>query len=303
MLTHVDLFSGIGGFALAAKWAGVETIAFAEIDSYASRVLKRHWPNVRNYGDVRSVPAMDAWLVTGGVPCQPASVAGKRLGTADDRWLWPEALAAVERIRPARVLFENPTGILSLNNGVEFERICLALESQGYEVQPIIIPACGIGAPHRRNRVWVMAYAKSEQSRRLQFAAISTDTGTSCESNVAVALNTRSSRARCGDESQEPERCAFNAYPEDDVAHTQNTNGRRTNGENNGGRRCPKTGGRCESSGGLQHWCIEPNVGRVANGIPKRVDRLRGLGNAIVPQVAYQLIKRMIEAEAQTECL
>lgn len=90
------------GFALAASWAGVETVAFAEIDSYASRVIERHFPRVRNYGRVQDVPAIGGvWLVTGGVPCQPASVAGKRRGTEDDRWLWPEALAAVERVRPA----------------------------------------------------------------------------------------------------------------------------------------------------------------------------------------------------------
>jgi DNA-cytosine methyltransferase len=157
--THVDLFSGIGGFSLAASWCGVETIAFAEIDSYASKILKRHWPEIRNYGDVRDVSAIpDVWLVTGGVPCQPASVAGKRRGAEDDRWLWPQALAAVERIRPAWVLFENPTGILSLNDGVEFERICAALEGQGYEVGPLVIPACGVGAKQRRDRVWIVAY-------------------------------------------------------------------------------------------------------------------------------------------------
>lgn len=169
MRTHVDLFSGIGGFSLAAQWAGVETIAFAEIDSYASRVLERHFRGVRNYGDVRNVPAIpDAWLLTGGVPCQPASVAGKRKGAEDDRWLWPEALAAVERIRPAWVLFENPTGILSLNDGVEFERICAALEGQGYEVQPIVIPACAVGTFQHRERLWICAHTERQGLPRHQ---------------------------------------------------------------------------------------------------------------------------------------
>jgi DNA (cytosine-5)-methyltransferase 1 len=236
--THVDLFSGIGGFALAARWAGVETIAFAEIDPYASRVIKRHFPGVRNYGDVRDVPAIKGvWLATGGVPCQPASVAGKRLGTADDRWLWPEALAAVERIRPTWVLFENPTGILSLNNGVEFECICLALEGQGYEVQPITIPASGVGARHRRNRVWILAHVDKPgfQERFLH-------------------------------------------------AGVQGNQGRNDNGKDLALGR---------------GWACEPAVGRVANGVSARVDRIRCLGNAIVPQVAYQLIKRMIKADGR----
>lgn len=335
MLTHVDLFSGIGGFALAARWAGVETIAFAEIDSYASRVLERHFTGVRNYGDVRNVPAMSAWLVTGGVPCQPASVAGKRLGTADDRWLWPEALAAVERIRPAWVLFENPTGILSLNDGVEFERICLALEGQGYEVQPIVIPACGVGALHRRNRVWILAHNSS--NGRGEKRTGRSDSGSAGERKpVGTFQDVANSECRGRRQPTEPvttERQSFReterqeSAPEfrsgsEDVAYP---NGRRREQRNAGERSIPVALAGCDVSDsqparlegdergimanqgegrldahitGSTWWSVEPDVGRLADGVSDRVGKLRCLGNAIVPQVAYQLIKRMIEAEA-----
>lgn len=324
MRTHVDLFSGIGGFALACRWARVRTVAFAEIDDYANRVLRKHWPNVRNYGDVRDVPAIKSvWLVSGGVPCQPASVAGKRQGTADDRWLWPEALAAVERIRSAWVLFENPTGILSLDDGVEFERICVALEGQGYEVQPLVIPACGVGAPHRRDRVWIVAhnndarfshgthptfgdlsgpYRETTQAISVgsngnpgtfthgtfRSMAHSQSNGCHAKSDARGALRTSSQT-----ESREPKlRRTSDAVSDsgidEDVADAQSEQASR------------QRPGRFQSeSSQYSQWRTEPDVGRVANGIPARVDRLRGLGNAIVPQVAYQLIKRMIGAEKE----
>ena len=199
------------GFALAARWAGVETIAFAEIDSYASRVIEQHFPGVRNYGDVRSVPGLSAWLLTGGVPCQPASVAGKRRGAEDDRWLWPEALAAVERINPTWLCLENPLGILSLEQpGLSFDLesygnlidaairgegdswaditgtaefifrdLTASIEKLGYTVQPVIVPACGLGAWHRRYRVWIMGHAESVQSRTRQQPAGANLTGCS----------------------------------------------------------------------------------------------------------------------------
>lgn len=273
MRTHVDLFSGIAGFALAARWAGVETIAFAEIDPYASRVIERHFPGVRNYGDVRNVPSLDAWLLTGGVPCQPASVAGKRRGAEDDRWLWPEALAAVERIRPAWVLFENPTGILSLNDGVEFERICLALESQGYEVQPVVIPACAVQAPHRRDRVWIVAHVHEVRRdvREPQGQGIQRTDQARDEADPGGFSNTERGRLQGG--------IFKRGQPETEVA----TEGRSANGR-------PRIRGA---------WAAEPEESWLDDGLSTQLAEIysRLWGNAIVPQVAYQLIRRMIEAE------
>jgi DNA (cytosine-5)-methyltransferase 1 len=313
MRTHVDLFSGIGGFALAAHWAGVETIAFAEIDPYASRVIERRFPGVRNYGDVRHVPTRSAWLLTGGVPCQPASVAGKRRGAEDDRWLWPEALAVVERGNYEWVLFENPTGILSLNNGVEFERICAAMESKGYEVQPLVIPACGVGALHRRNRIWIMAHATGTRlpQRDGQRDQPTRQRAPELERRGKDVAHPSCERVDGGGNARQGRR-AESSNGSQAVAHTDEP---RSQGRERGivpersGQQSLGPGSAFADANGesmgrtsiawseCNQWAVEPNVGRVADGIPKRVDRLRCLGNAIVPQVAYQLIKRMIEAE------
>ena len=230
--THLDLFSGIGGFALACRWAGIETIGFAEIDDYASRVLAKNFPGVPNYGDVRNVPgSAAAWLVTGGFPCQPFSVAGKQGGAADDRYLWPEMAGVVERTRPTWVLAENVPGIIRM----ELDTVLSDLERIGYTAWPVVVPACAVDAPHRRERVWVVANADNtgrKQQRR------------------AVSTQTEYITAECSSDEWESE-----------------------------------------------FWESEPDMDRVANGVPARVDRLRGLGNAIVPQVAYQLIQMMIETE------
>jgi DNA (cytosine-5)-methyltransferase 1 len=323
--THVDLFSGIGGFSLAAVWAGVKTIAFAEIDPYASRVIERHFPGVRNYGDVRNVPALDAWLVTGGVPCQPASVAGKRRGAEDDRWLWPEAIAAIERIKPTWVCLENPLGILSLEqprlsldlegygNLVEaavssednfwpyvtgevefiFRDLIAAIEKLRYEVKPIIIPACGVGAWHRRYRVWIMGHATRLQSRNEKQPPRIDLAGHSGPESLSDAHSAWQLQPQRGVKKQRRRRGSSTAF----TSNSKDTNGRRANGTHHTGRRNSQVRGCGESDGRIQHWAVEPDVGRVAHGIPARLDRLKGLGNAIVPQVAYQLIKRMIEAE------
>jgi DNA (cytosine-5)-methyltransferase 1 len=150
---HLDLFSGIGGFALAAQAVGFETIGFSEIDPYASAVLKKHWPDIPNYGDVRTVPTVGCDLITGGFPCQPFSCAGKQRGSADDRFLWPAMLDVIQRCRPAWVLGENVAGIIDM----ELHQCCLDLASIGYDSQPFNISACAVGADHRRERIWIIA--------------------------------------------------------------------------------------------------------------------------------------------------
>ncbi len=159
-MRHLDLFSGIGGFALAAAWAGFTTVGFSEIDLYASKVLRRHWPNVQNFGDVRSVPSMsNITLITGGFPCQPFSSAGKRKGREDDRHLWPEFNRIIHAIKPAWVVAENVTGIIDM----ELDNVLDDLERAGYETGTYIIPASAIGAPHRRERVWIVAHSLRER--------------------------------------------------------------------------------------------------------------------------------------------
>jgi DNA (cytosine-5)-methyltransferase 1 len=154
--THLDLFSGIGGFALAAGWAGFETVGFCDNEPYAQAVLKKHWPNVPIHGDIKTLDGTayrGVTLLTGGFPCQPFSNAGKRRGKDDDRYLWPQMLRVIQEARPDWIVGENVVGII----GLALDQVCSDLEAEGYEVEPIIIPACGVDAPHRRNRVWIIA--------------------------------------------------------------------------------------------------------------------------------------------------
>lgn len=159
-LTHIDLFSGIGGFALAARWAGIETVQFVEIDKFCQKVLAKNFKDVPIHDDIKTFKYSGAspFILTGGVPCQPASCAGKRKGKEDDRWLWPEAFRIVSEVKPEWCLFENVAGLLSLEGGLVFDNLLAELEGQGYEVWPVIIPACAVNAPHRRDRVWIVAH-------------------------------------------------------------------------------------------------------------------------------------------------
>jgi DNA (cytosine-5)-methyltransferase 1 len=240
--THLDLFSGIGGFALAAGWAGFETVGFCDNEPYAQAVLKKHWPNVQIHGDIKALKGSahrGVTLLTGGFPCQPFSNAGKRRGKDDDRYLWPQMLRVIQEARPAWIVGENVVGII----GLALDQVCSDLEAEGYEVEPIIIPACGVDAPHRRNRVWIIAKNMADSSRK----------------GLQGFWRTESNEKE-GREEQDR-----HAWP------------------------CGN------SKRDALCWVVEPEVGRVANGIPNRTHRLKGLGNAIVPQVAYQIIKGIRE--------
>ncbi|NBW23217.1 MAG: DNA (cytosine-5-)-methyltransferase [Caulobacteraceae bacterium] len=233
--THLDLFSGIGGFALAAKWNGYRTVGFCDNEPYAQAVLRKHWPEIQCHKDIREVRGelyAGVTLITGGFPCQPFSVAGKQRGKDDNRYLWPEMLRVIREARPAWIIGENVAGIVNL----ALDTVCADLEAEGYEVEPVIIPACAVDAPHRRDRVWIIA----------RYMA---DTGRKGLQRREKAGNIESSRARIQQLAQ----------------------------------RCPY--------GKRSAWLPEPNVGRLAHGIPNRVAKLRGLGNAIVPQVAAEIIR------------
>ncbi len=185
-MKHIDLFSGIGGFALAVDtvWPKSEHI-FCDYDKFCQQVLRKHWPKSKIYEDIKtfadtrseeqrglpkgsweSLP--EAWsscdIITGGFPCQPFSAAGKRLGTADDRHLWPEMFRIIRTFKPTWVIAENVRGLATWNEGMILEQVCADLESQGYEVQPLIIPAVALNAPHRRDRIWFIAYRAGERS-------------------------------------------------------------------------------------------------------------------------------------------
>lgn len=247
--THLDLFSGIGGFALAAKRAGWKTIGFAETDEYASKVLRKHWPDVPNHGDVRNVRNIRADLITGGFPCQPFSCVGTRTGKADDRYLWPEMRRIISESRAAWVCGENVPEL----DGVALGDVLADMEAIGYQVQTLEIPACGVGAPHKRRRLWIVAH---RQSDGLQDAT--GQDGQSCRCGLAPGgLDALRGCNLLADTNGEPMEWTAIARQEPNP------------------------------------WETEPDVGRVADGIPARVDRLRGLGNAIVPQIATVILEAM----------
>ena len=162
-MRHIGLFAGIGGFELAARWMGWNTIAWSEWDPFCQKVLSYHFPEAKGYGDIKQADFTQyrgqCDILTGGFPCQPYSVAGKRIGKEDERHLWPEMLRVIREVRPRWIIGENVRGLLSWNEGVVFDEVCSDLESEGYEVQAFIIPAASVGAPHRRDRVWIVANA------------------------------------------------------------------------------------------------------------------------------------------------
>jgi DNA (cytosine-5)-methyltransferase 1 len=160
-LKHASLFTGIGGFDLAASWMGWENVFQCEIEPFCQKILKYFYPQSELFTDIKTSNfekyhgTID--IITGGFPCQPFSVAGKRRGTDDDRYLWAEMLRAIREVQPRWIVAENVCGLLTMQSGMVFERVCADLENAGYEVQPFVVPACAVGAPHRRDRVWIVA--------------------------------------------------------------------------------------------------------------------------------------------------
>ncbi len=164
-MRHGSLFSGIGGFDLAAEWMGWENVFHCEWEDFPRKVLKYYWPKAISYGDITktdfTIHRGDIDIITGGFPCQPYSAAGNRKGTADERHLWPEMLRAIREVEPSYVVGENVRGLVNWNDGLVFDEIIADLEALGYEVQPFLLPAVAVGAPHRRDRIWFVAYATS----------------------------------------------------------------------------------------------------------------------------------------------
>ena len=168
-LTHGSLFSGIGGFDLAAEWMGWENIFHCEWNEFGQRVLKYYWPKAISYEDITktdfSIHRGKIDILTGGFPCQPYSSAGKRLGSEDDRHLWTKMLRAIREIKPRYIVGENVYGLTNWNGGLVFNEVQTDLENEGYKVQPCILPACAVNAPHRRDRVWFVAYSNERTKR------------------------------------------------------------------------------------------------------------------------------------------
>ena len=304
-LTHLSLFTGIGGIDLAAEWAGFHTVGQVEQNPYALRVLrKRFGRRIHRWTDIRDLSAEDfrrrigidrPTLISGGFPCQPFSCAGKRRGKEDDRYLWPEMFRIVRELRPAWVLGENVAGIVNM----ELESCCSDLEGEGYTVRAFLIPACGVGALHRRERVFVVAYADiwgSQRWKNVRMGGI----GKSIED---VADPQSGGKGWIPARSRDQRKGETDPYRNGQIVPNPN------------GTRLQKPA--CRGIGGLQrevepstwgelgrgtpetgdHWSVEPAVGRVAHGVPHRVDRLRCLGNAVVPQQVYPILAGIAQIE------
>ena len=292
-MTHLSLFSGIGGLDLAAEMAGFKTVGQVEIDDYRNRVLEYHWPDVPRWRDVRDVTAESferrtgikpgaLAVLSGGFPCQPVSCAGKRKGDADERWLWDEMLRVICEIRPRWAVAENVRGLLSaqaISDGRKlFGRILRDLAQNGYRVGWLCYGAGDVGAPHKRERVFIVAH--SEQSRRGEFA----DGGVGNPAEQGLSDRGASQMAGSG-QIAELERPSSNRR----IRPTQPRLGNPPDGLPAG-----LAGHRWPAGPGPQHPWEPP---RIATGVKDRVAKLKALGDAVVPAQAYPIFRAIMEIE------
>ena len=280
-MNHLDLFSGIGGFSLALEKVGFKTIAFCERDEYCRLLLQKHWKGVKIYNDIKKLEGKDIEekvdILTGGFPCQPYSVAGKQKGTNDDRYLWPEMFRVIKEVQPTFIIAENVRGLINIQDGMVFETVCSDLESEGFEVQPFVIPAAGVGAPHKRERVWIVGYSKYNGSfaSKIKRGNDKINDGAEKRSDKTI-------------ESKRTGRSRNYVIMENSGRELYEGSSIREKNENEVGKEVTDQYQR-SSSTSWGSWEFEPDVGRVANGVSGRAHRLKGLGNAIVPQIAEEI--------------
>ncbi len=303
-----DLFSGIGGFSLGLhRTGGFETTLFVEIEDYPQKVLRKNFPGIPIHDDIRTLRPKKYErpdLLVGGYPCQPFSVAGKQLAEEDERHLWPEMYRIVRAVRPRWVVCENVYGHIKLG----LDTVISQLEAIEYRVWVFVVPACAVGAPHRRDRVWILANS-TEQG--LQGAERQEHEGRGKRSSQCGSLgDTQNERykqwsdaEREGAKNKQEQRLGVRSEPSgssEDVADTnqQGSQGYREPGEC-GGELFAREGSTTEHPG----WEPDPGICRVAHGIPNRVHRLKCLGNAIVPQIAEIIGKAIIEYEEARSAL
>jgi len=330
-MIHIGLFEGIGGFSLAASWMGWQTYLTCEINPFAQRVLKYYWPDAYHHGDIKTLTYEtvnaeltkrygEGWrkqpiILTGGFPCQPFSVAGKRRGTEDDRYLWPEMLRAIREIKPDYVVGENVHGLLSWSNGLVLEQVLSDLEADGYEAQTLVLPAAGVNAPHKRNRVWIVAkntnYCRCLHGEIKQEGADvwqQRNTGTGGEDGVClqkgITANTNCNGChKCnGNNEKHTSKRGFDALNDFNEA-TMHTNGTSKQGEHIRQTREGKFNG-SDSRDGFNNFQNFPTQSPICSGddgisnqldgitFPKwRTESVKAYGNAIVPHLAYAIFK------------
>lgn len=269
----LDLFAGIGGFTIGLERAGFETAAFCEIDPYAQKVLRKNWPGVPIYDDVRTITAerlasdgIGVDVITGGFPCQDISVSGNQAGIQDGTrsGLWSECARLIGELRPRYAIFENVTNLLNGERGAWFKRVLWDISALGYDAEWHCIPASELGAHHHRDRIWIIAYPGGEHGRNN--TQLATDQAERSQSAINLATI-----------------CA-------DVADTNSA--QRKRGSLSFGIQSQYT-----NIVGASGWGAEPDVGRVANGIPARSHRLKCLGNAVVPPIPELIGRAINEAD------
>lgn len=292
-----SLFSGIGGLDLGLERAGMRVVWQVENDPFRQAVLEKHWPEVKRYGDIRTIDPAELEpvdLVAGGPPCQPVSLAGKRRGKADDRWLWDETIRIVAGLRPRWCLFENPTGFISMG----LDDVLSALEALGYSCRAAVIPACAVGAPHIRSRIWVVAYSPGVERQ-----------------SGAEKQGVLRRVPEEGEERNNPDGSG-EAQSGKDVAHAEGAERQRTGIARDGrdgfadGGRWKAQSGVGEFAYGVSSWLVghrwpallgceqydwEPP--RLVQGkIPYHRQKLQALGDAVVPQVAEAIGRAIMQA-------
>jgi DNA (cytosine-5)-methyltransferase 1 len=318
------LFNGIGGFALAAHWMGWKNIMHCEIDPFCNKVMNYHFPNSYQHEDIRTTD-FTIWrgkldLITGGFPCQPYSTAGKRKGKEDDRHLWPQMLRAIREIQPSVVVGENVRGLTNWNGGLVFDEVQADLEAEGYEVLPFLLPAAGVGSPHRRDRIWFIAYANSIAGALpiQQWGQGKTcDINLSGENESRIITDTNNIVGRkgaCWENRKEINNCDQRPFANADGSQRCERGMYKEGSETTAGHTCT-----CDTRYSRSEWKDFPTQSPVCNrndGFPFglanvavpgkhgtrtltgkqvygrwRKESIKALGNAIVPQVAYQIFK------------
>lgn len=337
-MTHLSLFSGIGGLDLAAELAGFDTVGQCEWADYPTKVLEKHWPDVPRWRDIRTLTKESFYertglhtvdLISGGFPCQPFSTAGKRRGKEDDRYLWPEMLRVIEELKPAWVVGENVAGLINM----ELDTVLADLEAAGYETRTFVIPACAVDAPHRRDRCAIVGYAydagnrapghdadrkRQTRGKECGFSRIQRRVGGSSE-DVSDAKSERLQIGQWERTAGEPrfEYCCKNVSDSDnrsrdvwrerELSAAERDGGcrdniRRGTSEHGGGKRRSAQPGLGGMADGVSYWLDEPlNVPRIASGIQDRINRLKCLGNAVVRQQFYPIFKAIADVTAGKE--
>jgi DNA (cytosine-5)-methyltransferase 1 len=345
-MTHASLFSGIGGFDLAAEWVGWQNLFHCEWNPFGQKVLKHHFPNSISYNDITktdfTIHRGQVDILTGGFPCQPYSSAGKRLGKEDDRHLWPEMLRAIREIQPRWVVGENVRGLTNWNGGLVFDEVQSELEAEGYEVTPFLLPACAVNAPHRRDRIWFVAHSSrtSEGTNELR--------GLRCKDGEISGQGTQTIhdaiRPNGSERNATNTYCnVFNKCNSDNEVNTSeggeyalgdidtsNRNGNDTDTQRirleyrttagqvstkktnaDGERRKSTIYTKTNDNGHKSKWDNFPTQSPICggdDGLPRELDNItfskwrqesiKAYGNAIVPQVAYQIFKAIQQYEA-----